>query len=267
MSSEFVVPVVVIENVRPHSNSDNLELCDVLGYQMCVPKGKHHDGDVMVYFPADTLIPYEWAEKFGVRKYLKGKDQDRVGRIRLRGEPSFGLVVPQIASPDWKVGDNVAWYFGAKKYEPPVRATAGDAAPRDPLIDPFFEQFTDVQNGRLFTDIFVDGEEVIYTEKIHGCFTADTPVMLSNGELRPISEISPKDYVLLYDERTKAFESRQVTRTLCQAPVETQKWMKLYFDNSQELVCTEDHLFLTQRGWVAAKDLNTDDDLVSVGYT
>lgn len=180
MASDLVVPVVQLENVRPHPNAEKLELANVLGYQMCVPKGLHKDGDVMVYFPADTLIPSDWAEKFGVKKYLKGKDQDRVGRIRLRGEPSFGLVVPQIASPDWKVGDNVAWYFGAKKYEPPVRATAGDAAPRDPLIDPFFEQFTDVQNGRLFTDIFVDGEEVIFTEKIHG---TNCKVGMINGQM------------------------------------------------------------------------------------
>jgi len=171
MASDLIVPVVKLEQLRPHPNADKLELVNVLGYQMCVPKGLHKDGDVMVYFPADTLIPATWADSFGVRKYLKGKDQDRVGRIKLRGEPSFGLVVqpPKLpADVKFNVGDNVADYYGAKKYEPPVRATAGDAAARDPLIDPFFEQFTDVQNGRMFTDIFVDGEEVICTEKIHG---------------------------------------------------------------------------------------------------
>jgi RNA ligase (TIGR02306 family) len=121
----------------------------------------------MVYFPADVLIPSEWAEKFGVKKYLKGKDNDRVGRIRLRGEPSFGLCVAP-DNPAWAVGDNVAEFYGAKKYEPPIRATCGDAAGRDPLIDPFFDKFTDVQNGRIFTDVFTEGEEVIFTEKIHG---------------------------------------------------------------------------------------------------
>jgi RNA ligase (TIGR02306 family) len=129
----------------------------------------------MVYFPADTLISTEWAEKFGVKKYLKGKDQDRVGRIRLRGEPSFGLIVPvpegvmdaTLQFP-WQIGQNVAEFYGAKKYEPPVRATCGDAAPRDPLVDPFFDKFTDVQNGRIFTEVLKEGEEVIFTEKIHG---------------------------------------------------------------------------------------------------
>ncbi len=168
MASNLVVPVVEVLNVRPHSNAEALELCDVLGYQMCVPKGRHKNGDVMVYFPADVLIPSEWAEKFGVKKYLKGKDNDRVGRIRLRGEPSFGLVASCPDGVDWKVGDNVADYYGAKKYDPPIRATCGDAAGREPLIDPFFDKFTDVQNGRIFTDVLQDGEEVVFTEKIHG---------------------------------------------------------------------------------------------------
>jgi len=167
MASDLVVPVVQIENVRIHANSDNLELCNVLGYQMCIRKGEYKDGQLVVYYPADVLLTPELADRLGVRKFLKGKEQTRVGRIRLRGEPSFGLISP-LPEGTWKLGDNLAEHLHCQKYEPPIRATAGDAAPRDPLIDPFFEQFTDVQNGRIFTDIFVDGEEVIYTEKIHG---------------------------------------------------------------------------------------------------
>jgi RNA ligase (TIGR02306 family) len=136
---------------------------------MCVPKGQHKSGDVMVYFPADTLIPAEWADKFGVRKYLKGKDQDRVGRVKLRGEPSFGLVQPLPESPiPIAVGDNMAAFYGCKKYEPPVKVGCGDAAAYDEKIDPYFLKFTDVQNGRVFVDVLTEGEEVIFTEKIHG---------------------------------------------------------------------------------------------------
>lgn len=169
MASELVVPVVTVQNVRAHPNAEKLELCDVLGYQMCIPKGKYKGGEAAVYFPADTLIPAEWADKFGVRAYLKGKEQDRVGRVKLRGEPSFGLVVDlPTDNPSWAIGDNVAGFYGAKKYEPPVRVGCGDAAPYDDKIDPYFEKFTDVQNGRIFTDVFWEGEEVIFTEKIHG---------------------------------------------------------------------------------------------------
>ena len=129
---------------------------------------RHKEGQLCVYFPADVLIPAEWADRFGVRQLLKGKDKDRVGKIKLRGEPSFGLVVDIPEGQDWKVGDNAAEFFGAKKYEPPIRVGCGDAAPHDSRIDPYFEKFTDVQNGRIFTDVFKDGEEVVFTEKIHG---------------------------------------------------------------------------------------------------
>ena len=168
MSSELVVPIVKIANVRPHSNAEKLELCDVLGYQMCVPKGKYKGGELIVYFPADVLIPAEWADKFGVRNYLKGVDKDRVGRVKLRGEPSFGIVQDIPEGMTWNEGDNVADYFGVKKYVPPIRVGCGDAAMYDDQIDPYFTMFTDVQNGRIFTDVLVEGEEVIFTEKIHG---------------------------------------------------------------------------------------------------
>jgi len=129
---------------------------------------KYNEKDLYVYFPADVLIPAEWAERFGVRDYLKGQDKDRVGRIKLRGEPSFGLVVEIPEGVDWQEGDNVADFCGAKRYVPPIRATCGDAAKYDPEIDPYFLKFTDIQNGRLMTNVFQDGEEVIVTEKLHG---------------------------------------------------------------------------------------------------
>jgi RNA ligase (TIGR02306 family) len=170
MATKVTVPIVVLENVRPHPNADRLEICDVLGYQMCVPKGKYTNGDIAIYFPADTLIPAEWAQRFGVTQFLRGKQNDRVGKIRLRGEPSFGLVVStdHLDRDGFSVGDNVAELFGAEKWQPPIRPSAGDSAPYDSEIDPFFNRFTDIENGRIHTHVFSDGEEVVATEKIHG---------------------------------------------------------------------------------------------------
>jgi RNA ligase (TIGR02306 family) len=264
MASELVVPVVRVSNVRAHPNADKLDVCDVLGYQMCVPKGKYVGGEMSVYFPADTLLPAEWADKFGVRNYLKGKDKDRVGRVRLRGEPSFGLVVGIPEGQDWKEGDNVASFYGCGKYEPPVKVGCGDAAQYDEQIDPYFEKFTDVQNGRIFTDVLKDGEEVIFTEKIHGCFRHDAKVMLANGEERPISEIKGGDSVLTMNEETGETEVGRVASVLVQKPRDS-RWMKLSFDNGREVVCTEEHLFMTaNRGWVKAGCLEREDELMEI---
>ena len=196
-----------------------------------------------------------------MKKFLKGKDNDRVGRIRLRGEPSFGLVVDMPEGSTWKEGDDVKDFYGCKKYEPPIKASCEDASGRDPLVDPFFDKFTDVQNGRIFVDVLKEGEEVIFTEKIHGCFRYDAKVMLANGEERPISEIQPDMSVLTMNEKTGETEAKKVVGISVQKS-ECNKWMKLVFDGGREVVCTEKHLFLTSnRGWVMAKDLKEEDEL------
>ena len=123
------------------------------------------EGQPTIFFPPDTLIPDIWADKFGVKSLLKSGN--RVGRIKLRGEPSFGLVVSIPEGLACVEGDNVADYFGATKYEPPVASCNVDAAPIDEITAKM-DKFTDIQNGRIFTNIFTDGEEVIFTEKSHG---------------------------------------------------------------------------------------------------
>jgi hypothetical protein len=225
---------------------------------------RYRDGQVCVYFPADTLLPAEWADKFGVRQLLKGKDRDRVGKIKLRGEPSFGLVVDLPDGVDWKVGDNVCDYFGAKKYEPPIRVGCGDAAPYDPDIDPFFDKFTDVQNGRVNLDVFADGEEVIFTEKIHGCLHADTKIMQANGEEIPISALTRGDIVLACRRVGDVidFVPREVVQVIHRELSSSQKWVRLHFGD-RSIVCTEDHLFLTRNGgWISAEKLSGKDDVV-----
>lgn len=164
MATPVTVKVALVENVRMHPNADRLELCDILGWQMAVPKGQYSDGMKVVFFPPDTVIPVEWADRFGVREYMKGENKDRIGKVWLRGEPSFGLAVGLPDRQDWDVGENVAEYFGATKYEPPIRAKCGDAERAHPL----FPVYTDVENMRNYTDLFDEGEEVVATEKIHG---------------------------------------------------------------------------------------------------
>jgi len=130
---------------------------------------QHKEGDLTVYFPADTILTDEWAAKFNVKSLLKGGN--RVGKIALRGEPSFGLVVKLPEGVDWKEGDNVASYFGCSKYEAPIKTSAGDVSLRDADIDPYFDKFTDIQNGRIFINVFSPGEAVVASEKLHGTCT------------------------------------------------------------------------------------------------
>lgn len=161
--SNLIIPVAAIEKLTPHTNADSLELAQILGWQMVVRKGEYEVGSKVVYFPIDTVLPQELSDTYGVTKYLS---KGRIRCTKLRGEPSFGLAV----KPDndqWQVGQDVTEYYaalGVKKYEPPMRVTAGDAEPEHPL----FMTYTEIENMRNFPDILQEGEMVVLTEKIHG---------------------------------------------------------------------------------------------------
>lgn len=166
--STIKVEVTQITDVRPHPNADALELATVGGWQMCVKKGVYHNGDPVVYFEQGTTLPRDVADRLGVTQYLSEKldiDGNRVlviHRVRLRGEPSFGLVIEP--EPGMVVGQDVADFYGTSKFFPPLRTTAGDSVANDPR----FPAYTDVENLRSYPTVLADGEEVIATEKLHG---------------------------------------------------------------------------------------------------
>ena len=257
MSSSLIVQVDKIREVRNHPNGDFLDLVTIKGWQTIVKRDQYKVGDVVIYIPTDVILPLELVEKLGIANYLAGKQKNRVKCAKLRGEMSYGLVIPN--EGNWEVGYDVAEELGILKYEPPVRAVAGDAAPEDPL----FDRFTSIENINNFPDIFEEGEIVVATEKIDGCFRKDQKISLVNGEQIPISEVETGDMVLSYDEKEKDFVASKVEDVVSQNI--SKEWIGLSFDNGKEIVCTTDHLFLTKnRGWVEATELEEEDELVEL---
>jgi RNA ligase (TIGR02306 family) len=158
--STLIVEVCRIEQVLPHGNADALELAHIKGWQCVVPKERYVAGDLVTYIPIDAVIPQEHSDRWGITKYLSN---GRVRCARLRGEPSFGVIVDR-DDKAWAEGMDVCDWYGITKYVPPVKFGAGDAAPAHPL----FIQYTDVENLRNFPGVLTEGEEVVVTEKIHG---------------------------------------------------------------------------------------------------
>jgi RNA ligase (TIGR02306 family) len=158
--STLIVEVCKIELVQPHGNADALELAQIKGWQCVIPKGRYVAGDLVTYIPIDALIPVEHSDRWGITKYLSN---GRVRCARLRGEPSFGVIVER-EDAAWPEGMDVQDVYGITKYIPPVKIGAGDAAPAHAL----FVEYTDVENLRNFPDVLDEGEEVVVTEKIHG---------------------------------------------------------------------------------------------------
>jgi RNA ligase (TIGR02306 family) len=170
--STLIVEVCTIEEVKQHPNADKVELVRCKNWWCVSGIGQYKVGDKVVYFPPDSVIPEELAEKFGIAKYCaqlpKNADGTRPTSLRIkaqrfRGESSFGTVqTPD--DPNWEVGYSVKEYYGVEKYEPPIRATDGDA---DHPVSAF-HGYTNIENIGNFPGVFEDGEEVVIDEKIHG---------------------------------------------------------------------------------------------------
>lgn len=158
--SSLIVEVSKIQQILPHPNAERLELAHVKGWQCVVPKGKYAAGDRIIYIPPDSVLPAALSDRLGITKYLSN---GRVRCARLRGEPSFGVIMDleDSALPE---GADVCERYGITKYVPPLKTSVGDAEPAHPL----FVSYTEIENMRNFPQVISDGEEIVATEKIHG---------------------------------------------------------------------------------------------------
>ncbi len=122
--STFAVTTEFIEKIYPHSNADSLELAKLEGmsFQFVVPKGKYFEGQLVLFFPLDSLLPEYILEYIGLTGKLSGPKKNRIKTIKLRGEISQGLLV----APDElgmmtlnTPGLDMTEKLGVTKYEPP----------------------------------------------------------------------------------------------------------------------------------------------------
>lgn len=191
--SELAVQLTTIDEVKPHSNADRLEIAVVGGWQCVVPKGVHTAGENIIYFPPDTVLPQKWTDHLGVTQYchLLKDGRYRIRCARLRGEPSFGVLVDSklfgTACTGWVqnsilTNQNIIEYFEATKYVPPITPFHGTGG-SDGLAevdDPLFSKYTAIENIRNHPDVVFPGEEITITEKIHG---TNCRVGVVNGQL------------------------------------------------------------------------------------
>jgi RNA ligase (TIGR02306 family) len=100
----------------------------------------------------------------GLVDRLAGSKKDRVKALRLRGVVSQGICYP--AKPEWVEGQDVAEELGIFKWIPPIPVCMAGEVNSGGLTLNF-----DIENIKRYPDMFVDGEEVFVTEKLHGSCT------------------------------------------------------------------------------------------------
>jgi len=191
--SSLLVEICRIEKIEPHPYADRLAIAFVKGWQTAIrkfPDGntEFNVNDLVVYFPPDSVLSQKLAHgisdnppgRLGIVNFLglldKNEDGTRppgykVKAARLRGIQSFGFIMPIDPSKGdlstWQEGDDVKEFFGVTKYEPPERTDEGDEDRPNYL----FRRYTEIEHFANFPNLFVDGEEIIITEKLHGSCT------------------------------------------------------------------------------------------------
>lgn len=211
--SHFAVTIKRILAIDPHPNADAIEFAVIDGYRSIVKKGQFAAGDLVAYLPEAALLPEWvlkaislWDEEKACGK-LSGKAGNRVKAIKLRGELSQGIcyACEQRTFPDpdgLGSGEHLEWVLpliktevgipgciiyegfdatqlmGITKYEPPIPvALSGEVFNAGQHLTVAF----DVENWKSYPGIIQDGEEVIFTEKLHGTFTGISVLPLTDA--------------------------------------------------------------------------------------
>lgn len=182
IKSEFQVRVVRIGAIEKHPNADTLGITNVEGNPVIVKLGAFIEGQLAVYVPVDALVPTSRPEFAFLKK--EGKTQHRIKATKLRGIFSMGLLVPvpreQLAQinaglgGDEFVGLNVQVALGIEKWIPVSEReleASGDSKASKPRKQPKGPKLPvyGLDPYRKYSDVLKDGEQVVITEKIHGC--------------------------------------------------------------------------------------------------
>ncbi len=173
--STFAVTIERIESVWTHPNADRLDMARLtsMSYQFVIARGSYHVGDLVIYFPIDSVLPETIITVLGLTGKLAGPQHNRVKTVRLRGEISQGIVAsPQELIPGWdpagyREGQDITELLGVTKYEPPViPSQAGNLVALPPLVSMY-----DIEGAERFgaqVEQYLMDKPVLITEKLEG---------------------------------------------------------------------------------------------------
>lgn len=171
--------------IFPHPNADALELGNIGGYQVVVPKGKYKTGDTVLFLPEKTVIQegpkWAWADNF--RPHMRRNV--RVGPVRLRGELSQGIILNREDLPEhvqeamntWTLeeqAEGLASLLEVFKFEPDIPVQLrGRWKPWSPPpgTTPIYHSTLnrhDCSHFNLFIEKFKEETDFLVTEKVHG---------------------------------------------------------------------------------------------------
>ena len=127
--------------------------------------------------------------------------------------------------------------------------------------------FNHIYNTLINTHDYLNGKrpkDFTLSTKYDGCLHKDTQILMSDGSIQTIDQIinswslAQTSFVLGVDESTG---TTVITEVIDVLKAQSQKqWVRIDLEKGS-LILTEDHQVMTDRGWIAAKDLVAGDDI------
>jgi RNA ligase (TIGR02306 family) len=149
-----------------HPNADSLLIGKVGSYQVVVQKGLYNDGDIVVFAPEKSILNGNIKTEF--EKYLTGPNKDRVKSVRLRGEISSGVIIPNHILPNldsFEIGEDISEHLQITHYEPPIPT---QLAGKVKSFSMPYVGHHDCEHVGVYVNDLIQGERIVISEKIHG---------------------------------------------------------------------------------------------------
>lgn len=195
---------VKVDNLRPHSNADRLQIATFFGSDTCVGLDVVK-GEIGIYFPSDLQL----SEEFCVANHLCRKKLDgtpdtgyldpekrNIRPIKLRGERSDGIFLSiscleytGVNLDDINIGDTITVVNGheiCKKYIPrgrnrnnKAKGKGNKTRKKHAPVAPLFTEHADTEQLAYNLGAFKPGDEIEITLKMHGTSqrTAYLPIL------------------------------------------------------------------------------------------
>lgn len=162
--------LVVNVELSPHPNADSLSIVRVGGFQVCVRTADWAEKNKGIYITPDSIVDTTRPEFAFLNK---GRQLERIKVVKLRGEYSQGLLIP--CDENLEIGSDHFERLGLTWYEPELQFSTGGECVKGPQSWTNITKY-DIESGRhnKYKNLFIDGERVYVSEKLHGAFCAYT---------------------------------------------------------------------------------------------
>ena len=285
--------IQIIDALNPIEGADRIEIAQISGWRVIVKKGDFKVGDKCIYVEVDSILPDIPAFEFMRDKKF------RVKTMKMRGQVSQGICFPTsiLKNGDRYAVDAEVTHFignGIKKYETDkwnqsvYNPTKKEKGFYRGVVKPFFYNVLFSIIGKVDTlgewpKLFPHTDEpriqhivkilekkyvgtrAYVTEKMHGCFHYNMRVTTDRGSIKIGKIVNQKlpVKVLTYNEKTKIVEYKSIVKFhkyerklgFLKVTIESRK----RGNRAKSIICTPNHNFFTDRGWVEAQNLNIND--------